>query len=123
MLSGVLDMYCVWSWQRNRIIPATTIGVDLENVSTVTVDGLLYSLPRFTCKTYDSGGSEYTPKTLKDILLIQMYLRSLGIVQKFLSFPHLLMSLDNKMKLNEPKGLGREVKTAEALGSQSWQRK
>ena len=82
----VLDMYCVWSWQRNRIIPATTIGVDLENVSTVTVDGLLYSLPRFTCKTYDSGGSEYTTKTLKDILLIQMYLRSLGIVQKFLSF-------------------------------------
>ena len=33
------------------------------------------------------------------------------------------MSLDNKMKVNEPKGLGREVKTAEALGSQSWQRK
>ena len=67
----VLDMYCVWSWQRNRIIPATTIGVDLENVSTVTVDGLLYSLPRFTRKTHDSGGSEYTPNTLKYILFFK----------------------------------------------------
>ena len=113
-----IAMYKAWSLQRSRIFPGS-IKVDLENVGTFSKANLVHDLSRFILETRKKNGEEFPPKTLKHIILIiQMYLSSLGFVYEFLEDPdfnRLTNCLDNKMKQNAKLGLGRTVKKAEPL--------
>ena len=111
-------MFRAWKFNRNSLYPGS-ITLDLDDVSTFTNENFVYGLSRFIVETRKKDGSEFPPKTLKQIiLLIQMYLKSLGFIYEFLedvSFAGLTNCLDNKMKLNASKGLGRKVRKAEPL--------
>ena len=113
-----LAMFKAWTWARNRRSPGSVM-VDLENVATITKQSLSHDLSHFIVETRKQDGSEYPSKMLKHILLIiQMYLSSIGLVFEFLEdsdFVGLRNCLDNKMKENAKKGLSRKVKKAEPL--------
>ena len=113
-----LAMFKSWKWERNRVYPGQ-ITVDLEDVSTFSKAALVHDLSRFIVETRKRDGSEFPPKMLKHIILIiQMYLKSIGFVYEFLEDPEfnrLTNCLDNKMKQNAAKGLGRTVRKAEPL--------
>ena len=115
-MKWVLAMYCAWRWEWNRIPTLENIDVDLDDKSTFTKEALVHALSRFICETRKKDGSEFPPKILKHIILIvQMYLSSLGFVYEFLEDPEfrkLSMCLDNKMKQNAAMGLGRAMKKA-----------
>ena len=101
-MKWVLAMYRAWRWENNRIGKYDPITVDLDDTSTLSKEGLVFALSRFICETRKKDGTEFPPKTLKHIILIiQMYLSSLGIVYEFLDDPEfrkLAMCVDNKMK-------------------------
>ena len=113
-----LAMYRAWMWLRNRIYPGS-ITVDLDNIGTISKEALVHDLSHFIVETRKKNGEEFPPKTLKHIILmIQMYLSSVGLVYEFLEdqcFIGLRNCLDNKMKINAKKGLGRHVRKADPL--------
>ena len=83
-----LAMNRAWRWERNRIGKFAPIEVGLDDVKTLSKEGLVYALSHFICETRKKDGSEFPPKTLKHILLIiQMHLSSVGIVYEFLDDP------------------------------------
>ena len=124
-MKWVLAMYCAWKWQHNRLGTFEPITVDLDDVTLVTKEELVFALSRFICETRKKDGSEFPPKTLKHIILIiQMYLNSKGHVYEFLDDPEfhkLAMCVDNKMKENAKMGLGCTVRKAEPLDSKQVQ--
>ena len=117
-MKWVLAMYRAWCWSRNRLYPGS-INVDMDNVGTITKHGLVHDVSRFILETRKCDGSEFPPRTLKHILLIlQMYLHSVGFVYQLLDdveFIAVRNCLDNKMKENAKKGLGRKVHKADPL--------
>ena len=111
-------MFRAWRWNRNRVFPGS-ITVDLDDISTITKQGLVHDLSHFIVETRKQDGSEFPPKTLKHIVLvIQMYLSSIGLDYEFLedvAFKGLSNCLDNKMKEDAKMGLGCKVRKADPL--------
>ena len=113
-----VGMYHVWKFQRNQLYPGS-IKLDLEDVSTFTMDNIVSDVSRFILEIRKRNGDEFPPKSLKHIVLVlQMHFASLGFQYEFLDdpkFSKLTNCLDNKMKLNASKGLGRKKRQAEVL--------
>ena len=113
-----IAMYKAWKFNRDRIIPGS-VTLDLDDVSTFSKDVIVKDVSRFIVETRKKDGSEFPLKTLKQIvLLVQMYLKSLGFVFEFLedlAFAGLTNCLDNKMKQTAARGLGRKVRKADPM--------
>ena len=68
-INWVLKMYREWRDNSNSDIP--NIYCDLEDVSTLAQDNLLYALCRFVCKVgKKKDGAKFPPKTLRYIILM-----------------------------------------------------
>ena len=112
-------MFRAWHWQRNRIPGFDKIHLDLDKTETYDKDDVVFALSRFICEVRKKNGDEFPPKTLKHIIItVQMHFHGVGFAWYLLEDPDFLrlaMVLDNKMKENASKGLGRIVRKAEPL--------
>ena len=93
--------------------------MDLDNSETFDKDDAVFALSRFICEVHKKNGDDFPPKTLKHIIIsVQMHFHGVGFAWYLLEDPDFLrlaMVLDNKMKENASKGLGRIVRKAEPL--------
>ena len=92
---------------------------DLDDISTVTLDELVYLLCRFILEAHKKEGVKFPPQTLCYIIVtIQMYLEHCGFTWKLINGPEftkLKWCLDNQMKENASAGLGSDAKSAKQL--------
>ena len=95
------------------------IECDLEYANTVTVESVLYALPRFITEIQKLDGSDYPPKTLYQIVLcVQFHLETLGFSWKLLDkdiFKEIQFTLDNVTKICTANGLGVTIKKADII--------
>ena len=95
------------------------ISCDLENLSTITVESLVFGMRRFITEVQKLDGEDFPPKTLYQIVLcIQFYYETKGITWQLLrdeAFKELKFTLDNVMKQRTSSGIGIIVKKADII--------
>ena len=95
------------------------ISCDFENLSTITVESLVFDMRRFITEVQKLDGEDFPPKTLYQIMLcIQFYCETKGITWRLLedeAFKELKFTLDNVMKQHTSSGIGIIVKKADII--------
>ena len=95
------------------------IACDLDDVSTVSKESLIYAMARFITEVKKLDGSEFPGRTLYDIIVcVQFHLETLGFAWKLLNddnFKSVKFTLDNVMKLHTSQGIGVSVKQDQVL--------
>ena len=112
-------MYVEWRNYRNSISPRELIYCDLEDVSSINENSLVFALCRFTTEVKKFDGSEFPSKTLYDIVIcLQFYLEKLGFTFKLLNdgaFTRIRFVLDNMMKKRVTEGMDGAIWCAQVL--------
>ena len=116
----VCKMYSEWRDVRNfNHGQDEFISCDLENLSTITVESLVFGMRRFIIEVRKLDGEDFPPKTLYQIVLcIQFYCETEGITWRLLedeAFKELKFTLDNVMKQHTSSGIGIIVKKADII--------
>ena len=95
------------------------ISCDLDQVSSITQESLVFALCRFLTEIKKVDGSNFPGKTLYDIVVyVQFQLECLGLNWKILNqqlFGDVRFTLDNLMKQRTAQGIGVSVKKAQIL--------
>ena len=95
------------------------INCDLEDMSTITVDSLVFGMRRFITEIRKKDGNDFPPKMLYQIVLcVQFHLETKGITWRLLEdefFKELEFTLDNLMKQRTSAGLGITVRKADII--------
>ena len=104
---------------QNSLGNLTKVTCDLSHVSTINVNLLSFTLCRFLTEVKKLDGSQFSPKTLYDILMcIQFFLETVGFSWKLISDDELKevkFTLDNVMKQRTAQGIGISVCKADVL--------
>ena len=114
----VVKMYNEWrEYRHNQGLQY--IPCDLNDLSTVSEESLVFGLTRFITEVKKVNGSDFPARTLYDIVIcLQFYLETVGYSWKLLSqdsFRDLRFTVDNLMKQRTSEGVGIAVKQAEVL--------
>ena len=79
----VTGMYREWRQHRNQLLQNEVITVDLDDVTTLTPEAVLYAFCRFLTEIRKVDGTDFPPRTLYEILIcLQFQLEIHGIVWK-----------------------------------------
>ena len=112
-------MFQEWRSHRNKKEGFSDIHCDLDNLSTINVESLIFALCRFITEVKKLDGCDFPPKTLYEILVcLQFYLETEGFSWHLISdevFKDVKFTLDNTMKQCTEAGLGNNVRQAEVL--------
>ena len=112
-------MYCDWHNYSNSQENLINITCDLDDISTISCESLIFALCRFITEMRKLDGSEFPGKTLCDIhVCVQFHLKTLGFSWKLINeggFKDVRFTVDNVMKLQTSQGIGLSVKQAQIL--------
>ena len=112
-------MYDQWRFYRNSLPYMGNIYVDLDDDDTLEPQHLEFAVCRFITEVKKLDGTDFPPKTLKDIVLcLQFYLESRGYAWHLIDdieFKSIRYTLDNLMKSHTSQGLGNFVRQAQIL--------
>ena len=101
------------------VVDYKKIECDLDDITTITQESLLFALCRFITEVKKLDGSDFPARTLYDILIcVQFHLETLGFPWKLINdvaFTELKFTLDNLMKQRTSMGIGVSVKKAQVL--------
>ena len=118
-ISWVKNMFDEWRKYRNSSETMGMIELDLDNDATISPLSLNYSICRFLTEIKKLDGSDFPPKTLKDIILsLQFYLETRGYTYHLIDddlFREIRFTLDNLMKRRTILGLGNHVRQAQII--------
>ena len=111
-VNWVKKMYKDWRIYRHSL-GLEYISCDLENVTSITKESLIFALTQFITKVKKVDGSDFPARTLYDIIIyVQFHLESLGYTWKLISedaFTEVKFTLDNIMKRCAAEGVGVSV--------------
>ena len=117
-VNWVKKMYKDWRIYRHSL-GLEYISCDLENVTSITKESLIFALTRFITEVKKVDGSDFPARTLYDIIIcVQFHLESLGYTWKLISedaFTEVKFTLDNIMKRCTAEGVGVSVCKAQVL--------
>ena len=117
----VTKMYHDWRNYRNSRNDLQNIPCDLDDISTITEESIVFAITRFLTEVKKLDGSDFPPHTLYDIVIcLQFHLESIGFSWKLLSqemFHEVRFSLDNLMKIRTSEGIGNNVRQAQILST------
>ena len=120
-MKWVLKMYNDWRSYRNSQPELENISCNLDDLTTVTKDNLMFAVCRFLTEVKKLDGSDFPGRTLYDILIcVQFHLETLGIHWKLLndeSLKEIRFTLDNLMKQRTENGIGNKVRKAQVLSN------
>ena len=116
-MKWAVNLYC--DWRVNRMskvnVPLQIVRTNLDDLYNVTQADLCYMLSYFIGEIKKVDSSDYSPNTLKEIIImIQMFLYEKGVFWKLLdpqsvNFLCLRNVVDNLMKERMSQGLGVRV--------------
>ena len=115
----VKKMYDDWRAFRRTLPYVEFVDCDLDDDTVLSVSSLCHAIPRFISEVKKLDGSDFLPRTLKDIVLgIQFYLEMHGFSWKLIdhdNFKPIRFTLDNLMKARTQQGLGNVVRQAQVI--------
>ena len=115
----VLKMFHEWRSYWNSTPDLKHIDCDLDDKSSISMESVIFAVPRFITEVKKLDGSNFPGKTLYDIVIcIQFHLESIGFAWKLLNqdtFKDVRFTLDNMMKLHTSEGVGVSVHQAAVL--------
>ena len=115
----MLKMYHDWRNYRNSQPHLHNILCNLDDISSITKDTLVFTVGRFLTEVKKLDGSDFPGRTLYDILIcMQFHLETLGIHWHVLNdetLKEIRFTLDNLMKMRTAMGIGTKVRKAEVL--------
>ena len=117
----VTKMYHDWRNYRHSRQDLQNIPYDLDDISTITEDSIVFAMTRFLTEVKKLDGTDFPPNTLYDIVIcVQFHLESMGFSWKLLShemFHDVRFIIDNLMKLRTSQGIRINVHQAEILST------
>ena len=118
-VNWVRRMYNDWRNYRNNSEHLKSIDSDIEDINSLSQEGLCKDVAKFVTEVKKVDGSDYPARTMYDIVIcIQFWLESKGVMWRLLSdgvFKDLKYTLDNVMKSRHESGIGHKVRQAEIL--------
>ena len=118
-INWVKTMFDEWRNYRNNDENMGDIDLDLDNDATISPLSLNYTVCRFLTEVKKLDGSDFPPKTLKEIVLaLQFYLEMRGYSYHLIDddmFREIRFTLDNLMKKRTILGLGNHVRQAQVI--------
>ena len=118
-VNWVCNMFQEWRGYRNAEPEFSDIHCDLDNLSSISEESLIFAMIRFITEVKKMDGNDFPPKTLYEIVVcMQFYLETKGFTWKLLSddtFKDIRFTLDNTMKQCTQQGLGNSARKAQVL--------
>ena len=118
-IEWVVGMFTEWRTYHNEIKHFDHIYCDLNDKEFISQHTVAFAMCRFLTKIKKLDGSDFPPKTLRDIVLcVQFHLELLGFCYKLIDdfgFHKVCFTLDNLMKQHTQDGLGNHVQQADVI--------